>query len=92
MGDFGHALCRLQARLGTHQGFAQPQVDEYYTASIQNSIEETKKFKLIRRDVSFDGWLEPKYLNNALKELKLEDYWPQQDAAGKIKVPGRNPA
>jgi len=66
-----------------------PLLDEYYTTSIQRSIEETKKYKLIRRDVNFDGWLEPKYLNNALKELKLEDYWPQQDAQGKIKVPGR---
>ena len=66
-----------------------PLLDDYYTASIQRSIEETKKYKLIRRDVSLEGWLEPKYLNNALKELKLEDYWPQQDAQGKVKVPGR---
>ena len=66
-----------------------PLLDEYYIASIQKSIEETKKYKLIRRDVSLDGWLEPKYLNNALKELKLEDFWPQQDASGKVKVPGR---
>ena len=66
-----------------------PLLDEYYVASIQKSIEETKKYKLIRRDVSFDGWLEPKYLNNALKELKLEDFWPQQDASGKVKLPAR---
>lgn len=66
-----------------------PLLDEYYSASLQRSIEETKKYKLIRREVSLDGWLEPKYLNNALKELKLEDYWPQQDAQGKVKVPGR---
>ncbi len=66
-----------------------PLLDQYYTASIQRSIDETKKYKLIRRDVSLDGWLEPKYLNNALKELKLEDYWPQWDANGKTVVPGR---
>jgi sulfonate transport system substrate-binding protein len=66
-----------------------PLLDDYYTASMQRSIDETKKYKLIRRDVSLDGWLEPKYLNNALKELKLEDYWPQLDAQGKVKVPGR---
>jgi sulfonate transport system substrate-binding protein len=66
-----------------------PLLDEYYTASIQRSIEETKKYKLIRHDVSLDGWLEPKYLNVALKELKLEDYWPQLDANGKVKVRGR---
>ncbi|MES2935682.1 MAG: ABC transporter substrate-binding protein [Pseudomonadota bacterium] len=66
-----------------------PLLDEYYTASIQRSIEEAKKYKLIRRDVTLDGWLEPKYLNYALKELELEDYWPQWDASGKTKVPGR---
>lgn len=66
-----------------------PLLDEYYVESIKASIEETKKYKLIRRDVSIDGWLEPKYLNQALKDLKLEDYWPQNDAAGNVKVPGR---
>ena len=66
-----------------------PLLDEYYVASIQRSIEETKKYKLIRRDVSIDGWLEPKYLNTALKELQLEDYWAQQDSKGAIKVPAR---
>jgi len=66
-----------------------PLLDEYYQSSIQSSIEEIRKYKLIRRDVPFEGWLEPKYLNLALKELKLEDYWPQQGADGKVKVPGR---
>jgi len=66
-----------------------PLLDDYYQASIRNSIEEAKKYKLVRRDVAFDGWLEPRYLNNALKDLKLEDYWPQQAADGKVKVPGR---
>lgn len=66
-----------------------PLLDEYYVASLQRSINETKKFKLIRRDVNLSEFLEPKYLNQALKEQGLEDYWPQYDAAGKIKVPAR---
>lgn len=66
-----------------------PLLDDYYVASIKASIEETKKFKLIRKDVSLDGWLEPKYLNQALKDLKLEDYWPQYDGEGVLKVAGR---
>lgn len=66
-----------------------PLLDEYYVASIKNSIDEAKKFKLIRKDVSVDGWLEPRYLNQALKDLKLEDYWPQYDADGKLKVAPR---
>ena len=69
-----------------------PLLDEYYSASIQRSIDEVKKYKLVRRDVTLDGWLEPKYLNQALKDLQLEDYWPQQDADGKVKVAGRKAA
>lgn len=59
-----------------------PLLDEYYVASIQKAIGETKKYRLIRRDAVLDGWLEPKYLNNALRELKLENYWLRQNAAG----------
>jgi len=63
-----------------------PLLDEYYLAALQRSIKETRDFKLIRREVPLEGWVEPKYLNVALKELKLEDYWPQFDAKGNIKT------
>jgi sulfonate transport system substrate-binding protein len=62
-----------------------PLLDEYYVASIQKAIDETKRFKLIRHDVDIAGWIEPKYLNNALKELKLEHYWDEYDKDGNIK-------
>ena len=61
-----------------------PLLDDYYLASINKSIEETRKYKLTRKPVSLDGWIERKYLNNALRELKLENYWPTQDAAGRF--------
>jgi sulfonate transport system substrate-binding protein len=35
--------------------------------------------------VNTNGWLAPQYLTTALKELKLEGYWPEFDAAGKVK-------
>ncbi|RZI84791.1 MAG: TetR family transcriptional regulator [Rubrivivax sp.] len=66
-----------------------PLLDEYYVASLQRSISEAKKFKLIRRDVNLADFVEPKYLAKALKDQGLEDYWPQYDAAGKIKAPAR---
>lgn len=62
-----------------------PLLDEYYVASLQKAVDETKRFKLIRRDVDINGWIEPKYLNNALKELKLEHYWDEFDKDGKLK-------
>lgn len=61
-----------------------PLLDDYYVAAIKKSIEETRKYRLTRREVSIDGWIERKYLNNALREQKLENYWPTQDATGKF--------
>jgi len=61
-----------------------PLLDDYYKAQIQKAIAETKKYRLTRRDFDFDSWLEPKYLNKALSELKLETYWPTQGADGKF--------
>jgi sulfonate transport system substrate-binding protein len=54
-------------------------------ASLQKAVNETKRFKLIRHDVDVNGWVEPKYLNAALKELKLEHYWDEYDKDGIIK-------
>jgi sulfonate transport system substrate-binding protein len=62
-----------------------PLLDEYYVASLQKAVDETKRFKLIRHDVDINGWIEPKYLNHALKELKLEHYWDEYDKDGNLK-------
>ncbi len=61
-----------------------PLLDDYYVAAIKKSIDEAKRYRLIRRDVSQEGWVERKYLDHALAELKLENYWPTQDATGKF--------
>lgn len=61
-----------------------PLLDTYYETAIAKSIAEAKSYRLIRRDVSLDGWIKRDYLNNALRELKLENYWPTQDADGKF--------
>ncbi|MCH8178235.1 MAG: ABC transporter substrate-binding protein [Proteobacteria bacterium] len=61
-----------------------PLLDDYYLASLQRSIDEIKRYRLIRRDVSIEGWIEPKYLNKALADQKLETFWPTQDANGKF--------
>ena len=63
-----------------------PLLDEYYRTALQRAIKEAKDFRLIRREVPIDGWLEPRYLDAALKELKLESYWPQHDAKGGLKT------
>jgi sulfonate transport system substrate-binding protein len=62
-----------------------PLLDEYYQAALQRAIKEAKDYRLIRREVPIEGWLEPKYLHTALSELKLEHHWPQYDAKGQLK-------
>jgi len=63
-----------------------PLLDEYFVDNLRKSIQQAKEFKLIRRDVDINGWLAPQYLNTALKDLKLEGYWPEFNAAGKPRV------
>ncbi|HEX5394331.1 MAG TPA: ABC transporter substrate-binding protein [Rhodocyclaceae bacterium] len=62
-----------------------PLLDEYYVSSLAKSIAEAKKFRFTRRDVQQEGWVEPKYLQAALKEQKLEHFWDEFDADGNRK-------
>lgn len=62
-----------------------PLIDDYYTSSLAKSIAEVKQFRFIRRDVPTEGWIEPKYQQAAIKELKLEGVWDEFDAEGKRK-------
>jgi sulfonate transport system substrate-binding protein len=39
--------------------------------------------------VSIDDWFEPKYVEQAVKDLGLEDYWPRYDAQGVAEVASR---
>lgn len=65
-----------------------PLLDDYYVSFIKRAVQESKEFGLIRREVTVDDWIEPKYLDNALKSLKLEGFWPTFDAAGNIAKAG----
>ncbi|KAF0815129.1 putative aliphatic sulfonates-binding protein [Andreprevotia sp. IGB-42] len=62
-----------------------PLLDDYYVASLKKAVDEAKRFRLTRSNVDINGWLEPKYLNQALKDLKLENYWQANDADGNVK-------
>jgi sulfonate transport system substrate-binding protein len=60
-----------------------PIIDDFFVARYRAQAERAKAYKLLRDDVDVDSWFEPKYLNQALADLKLEDYWPRYDATGK---------
>lgn len=58
-----------------------PLFDERFISSIQRSIEIAEDARLIRRPVQLSTWIDPSFLNNALKELNLTDYWTPLSAA-----------
>lgn len=59
-----------------------PVIDDFLVAAYRDQIERAKGYKLVRGDVSVDGWFEPSYVNKAIAELGLEGRWPRYDAKG----------
>lgn len=60
-----------------------PKFDEQWVTHDKRSIALFKEHNLIRK--TFDPeteWIDRSFLDAALKELKLEDYWPDYDANG----------
>jgi sulfonate transport system substrate-binding protein len=65
-----------------------PLIDEFVVARYKDQAARAKAYGLIKTDVDVDGWLEPKYLQQALKDLKLETYWSSFKADGEIATAG----
>ena len=64
-----------------------PLIDEFFVSQYRDVIAFNKEQKLIRNDVDFNAWVEPKYVNAVLKELKLENFWPHRNADGVLAKP-----
>jgi sulfonate transport system substrate-binding protein len=60
-----------------------PLIDDYLVEQYRTQARQAKEHGLIRRDVSVDGWFDPKFGQAALKQLGLEHYWTHYDASGK---------
>lgn len=52
-----------------------PLIDDFIIARYKDQVARAKAYGLIKGDVDVDAWLEPKYLQQALKDLKLVNYW-----------------
>lgn len=63
-----------------------PLLDEYVQTQYNTNIQEAKRFGLIRKTFSFEEWAEPRFLNEVLHELNLENYWAPYGKDGKPKV------
>jgi sulfonate transport system substrate-binding protein len=62
-----------------------PLIDPYFASTYKWNIREAKRFGLIKKDVAFDRWVDSRFLNQALTDLQLQDYWKPVDASGNWK-------
>lgn len=62
-----------------------PLFDEYYRSQYKRLLKTAIELKLVRRSFDIDSWLDPKYLNKGLQDLKLSSLWKELDANGKPK-------
>jgi len=60
-----------------------PLFDDLVSDHYVNAAQYSRKANLIRKDVNARQLFEPRFLNAALKELKLEDYWQPRKVAAK---------
>lgn len=59
-----------------------PRFDEAYLNAYKSVVAEGLKQSLIRNPVDVEAWIEPRFVNQALKDLKLESHWPLYDSFG----------
>jgi sulfonate transport system substrate-binding protein len=64
-----------------------PLIDEYIVSRYNFQINEAKRLGLTRSTFDFKEWVEPSFLNAALKELNLENFWAQRDTNGVPRPP-----
>ena len=60
-----------------------PLLDPFFINNIRQNVERAKKLGLLQGELNVEQWLEPKYLQQALKEEKLEQFWTTYDVQGK---------
>jgi sulfonate transport system substrate-binding protein len=60
-----------------------PLIDPYLASRYKLQLEQAKHLNLVRELFSWEQWVEPKLLDQVLKELNLVDYWQARGADGK---------
>jgi sulfonate transport system substrate-binding protein len=61
-----------------------PLIDHWFYAAFADTARFAHAHKLIRKpvaDAALRAWFEPRYVEAALKDLKLDTYWPRETAA-----------
>ena len=61
-----------------------PLLDPFLVSRYKEAAKDAHALKLTRSVPEIDSWFDRRYLNVALKELKLEGYWPAYGADGQL--------
>ena len=61
-----------------------PNFDPFLIARYRDAVEQAYRFRMVRARFDVDKWIDQRFLKVALKEQKLENYWPVYEADGKI--------
>lgn len=62
-----------------------PLIDEGFVAGYEGVLADGLKLGLLRQGFDVKAWFEPSFVQQALKDLKLEKHWRETDAAGKAR-------
>ncbi|QCO00646.1 ABC transporter substrate-binding protein [Azospirillum argentinense] len=65
-----------------------PLLDDFTLSRFAAGIAFAKQQRLIRADVDLKSWVDPSYLNAALRDLGLEGFWTERAADGSPKPRG----
>ena len=60
-----------------------PLLDDFLRDQYRMQAVQAKEHGLVRRDVDVSDWFDTRYLEAALKELQLEDFWPRLGIDGR---------
>lgn len=61
-----------------------PLLDPFLVARYREAAEGALALKLVRGRPEIDSWFDRRYLDAALRQLKLEGYWPEYGADGEL--------
>lgn len=67
-----------------------PLIDDYVVARYKEQADAAREYGLLRNPVDIDGWFDRSYLETALKDLGLEDFWSRRAANGEVETLGSN--
>lgn len=62
-----------------------PLLDDEALSAYKGVLADGQKWGLVRQGYDVEAWAAPQFVEAAVKELKLERYWPRLDASGKAR-------